>query len=174
MGWTNRQAVVLFCTSCGVSDPSMLFCRPTGPHLAPFILPSPGRRSASCRPCAILRQTAIRQKTRPSTRAALPRQVRCSRYAESWVTARASRVARASEARRRSCAAVPVVCRSGAGTRQADGSRSGVAMSSVVNSGRESGHGNIDENAPEPRSPTVPIFGTATAYLQRPPGTLAS
>jgi hypothetical protein len=45
-------------------------------------------------------------------------------------------------------AAVPVVCRTGAGRRQADGSRSDVVMSGVVDSGRESGHGNIDGNDP--------------------------
>jgi len=41
-----------------------------------------------------------------------------------------------------------VLCRSGAGRRQADGSRSDVVMSGVVHSGRESGHGNIDANDP--------------------------
>src|SRR5260370_41329892 len=42
-----------------------------------------------------------------------------------------------------------VVCRSGAGRRQADGSRSDVVVSGVVDSGRESGHGNIDANDPK-------------------------
>jgi hypothetical protein len=46
-------------------------------------------------------------------------------------------------------AAVPVVCRTDAGRRQADGSRSAVVMSGVVDSGRESGHGNIDANDPK-------------------------
>jgi hypothetical protein len=44
--------------------------------------------------------------------------------------------------------AVPVVCRSSAGRRQADGSRSNV-VTGVVDSGREIGHGNIDANDPE-------------------------
>ena len=44
-------------------------------------------------------------------------------------------------------AAVAVVCREGAGRQQADGSRSDVVMSGVVDSGRESGPGNnIDAN----------------------------
>src|SRR5258707_15880465 len=58
------------------------------------ILPSLGRQSSSRRRGAILRQTAIGQKNRPSTPAADSAQVRCIRYAESLVTARASRVAR--------------------------------------------------------------------------------
>jgi hypothetical protein len=41
-------------------------------------------------------------------------------------------------------AVVPVVCRSYAGRRPADGSRSNVVMSGVVDSGRERAHGNID------------------------------
>jgi hypothetical protein len=45
-------------------------------------------------------------------------------------------------------AAVPVVCRSGAGRPQADGSPSDVVMSGVVDSEREIGHGNIDANDP--------------------------
>src|ERR1700720_2455676 len=46
-------------------------------------------------------------------------------------------------------AAVPVVCRTDVGRRQADGSRSDVVMSGVVDSGPESGHGNIDANDPK-------------------------
>lgn len=46
-------------------------------------------------------------------------------------------------------AAVLVVCRSGAGRRQADASRSDVVVSGVVDSGREIGRGNIDANDPE-------------------------
>jgi hypothetical protein len=38
--------------------------------------------------------------------------------------------------------------------RQADGSRSGVAMSGVVDSGREIGHGDIDANDPYRRFAT--------------------
>src|SRR6266851_2382573 len=38
--------------------------------------------------------------------------------------------------------------RSGAGGRQADGSRSDVVMSGIVDSGQESGHGNIVANDP--------------------------
>ena len=46
-------------------------------------------------------------------------------------------------------AVVPVVRRSDAGRRQAHGSRSDVVMSDVVDSGRESRHGNIDANDPK-------------------------
>src|SRR4029077_13379725 len=45
-------------------------------------------------------------------------------------------------------AAVPVVCRTGAGRRRANGSRSDVVMSGVVDSRREGGHGDIDANDP--------------------------
>jgi hypothetical protein len=120
------------------------------PHLAAFILPSLGRRSAPRRSCAALRQIAIGQKTRPSTQAADSALVRCSRYAESFVTAPASRVAQIERSQDAgAAAAVPVVCRSGAGRRQADGFRSDEVMSGVVDSGRESGHGNIDANDPQ-------------------------
>jgi hypothetical protein len=57
-----------------------------------------GRRFALRHFYAALRQTAIGQKRRPSTPAADSAQVRCSRYAESLVTARASRVAKSTEA----------------------------------------------------------------------------
>jgi hypothetical protein len=45
-------------------------------------------------------------------------------------------------------AAVPIVCRSGAGRRHADGSRSDVVVSGVADSGRERRHGSIDTNNP--------------------------
>jgi hypothetical protein len=38
MGWTNRQAVALFRTSCEVLDASAFLSRPTAPHLAAFYL----------------------------------------------------------------------------------------------------------------------------------------
>src|ERR1700737_1280772 len=60
MGCANWHAVMLFRTLCQVSDPLVLFLRPTGAHLAPFILQSLGRRSPPRRSCAVLRQTAIR------------------------------------------------------------------------------------------------------------------
>jgi len=56
-----------------------------------------------CRPCAILRQTAIGQKTDQAPRQQISAQARCSRYVESLVTARASRIARSSEAKHRDC-----------------------------------------------------------------------
>jgi hypothetical protein len=45
-------------------------------------------------------------------------------------------------------AVVPIVCRTSAGRRRADRSQSDVVMSGAVDSGRESGHGNIDANDP--------------------------
>jgi hypothetical protein len=86
-------------------------------------------------------------KTRPSATGANSAHVRCSRYAESLVTAGALRVARSTEVRARDrAAAVSVLCRSSAGGRQAEGSPSDVVMSGVVDSGRQIGHGNIDAN----------------------------
>jgi hypothetical protein len=99
MGWANRQAVVLFRTSCGMSDVPMLFCHPTAAHLAAFYLAiarpavwaSPFLRSSS--------PNCDRTKNQTNAPAADRSQVCCSRYAESLVTVRASRVARSSEAR---------------------------------------------------------------------------
>jgi hypothetical protein len=56
--------------------------------------------------------------------------------------------------------ALPVVCRSGAGRRQAGGSRSDVVMSGVVDSGRDNGHGNIDANDPKRSSLNGPPTNT--------------
>jgi len=64
----NWHTVMLSCTLCQASDLFVLFCRPTAPHLAPFILPSLGWQSASRRPCAILRQTAIGHDSDPASR----------------------------------------------------------------------------------------------------------
>jgi hypothetical protein len=44
--------------------------------------------------------------------------------------------------------AAPVVRRSGAGRRQADGHPSHVVMSGVLDNGQQSGHRNIDANDP--------------------------
>jgi hypothetical protein len=55
-----------------LSDLFVLFCRPTVPHAAAFILPSLGRRSALRRFCAGLRQTAIRQKPDSASRKHIP------------------------------------------------------------------------------------------------------
>jgi hypothetical protein len=64
------------------------------------------------------------------------------------VTARASRVADRAKPSAGAAAAVPVVCRSNAGRRHADGSRLDVVVSGVGDSGRKIGHGNIDANDP--------------------------
>jgi hypothetical protein len=78
MGWTNRQAVVLFRTSCGASDPSMHFCRPTAAHLAPFYL-AIARSAVSSSP--FLRgpsPNCDQTKPRPSAAGAGSAHVRCS------------------------------------------------------------------------------------------------
>ena len=114
-----------------------------------FILLSLGRRSALRRSCAVLRQTTIRQKPVQhlgSTFRAGSLQSLCRLC---WCT----NVRGASPGRRKlgagAAAAVLVVCRTGAGRRQPDGSQSDVVMSGVVDSGPGSGHGNIDANDPQ-------------------------
>jgi hypothetical protein len=69
----NLHVVVFDRTSREVIELSVLFIHPTGPHLAPFILPSLGRRSASRRSRAVLRQTANGQKTDQAPRQQIPR-----------------------------------------------------------------------------------------------------
>jgi hypothetical protein len=148
MSCAKRHAVMLSRTLRQVSDLSMLFCRPTAAHLAPFILPSLGRCSAPRRSCAALRQIAIRQNSDQA-----PRQRSRGRVvAVDVVRPRWPQVRRVSPGRPRrgagAAAAVSVLCRSSAGGRQADGSRSDVVMSAVVDSGRQIGHGNIDVSGP--------------------------
>jgi hypothetical protein len=147
---------VLLRTSCGVFDLSMLFCRPTAAHLAPFILQSLGRWSPPRRSCATLRQTAIRQKLRSSILAADRVQVHCSRYAN-YLVGRTCVVCRPVDRSLDAGAAavVPVVCGPGAGRRRADDPQSGVVMSSVVDSARERGRGNIDANDPKRALDTI-------------------
>lgn len=113
-----------------------------------FILPSLGRRFALHHSYAAFAKLRLDKKP-DSTPAADSAQVRCSRHAESLVTARA--LCRQVDRREGTGAAlaVSVLCRSSAGGRQADGSRSDVAMSGVVDSGRQIGHGNIDANDPD-------------------------
>jgi hypothetical protein len=45
MGWTNRQAVLLFRTSCEVLDVSAFLSHPIAPHLAAFYLAIARHRS---------------------------------------------------------------------------------------------------------------------------------
>src|SRR5712664_258940 len=47
MGWTNRQAVALFRTSCEVLDVPAFLSHPTAAHLAPFYLAIARHRSPS-------------------------------------------------------------------------------------------------------------------------------
>ena len=149
MSYAKRHVVMLSRTLRQVSDLSMLFCRPTAAHLAPFILPSLGWRSASRRSCVVFRQTAIGKKPdqAPGSRfRAGSLQSTCRIFGDrTCVTCR--QIERSQDAG--VAAAVLVLCRSGAGRRQADGSLLDVAMSGVVDSGRERGHGNIDANDPE-------------------------
>jgi hypothetical protein len=60
-------------TSLQDTDIPAFFSSPTGAHLAPFILPSLGRRSPHRRSCAALRQIAIRQKPDQAPREQIPR-----------------------------------------------------------------------------------------------------
>jgi hypothetical protein len=111
--------------------------------------PSLGRRCAPRRSCAVLRQTAIRQKAGSASRQHIPCRFVAVAMPTLRVYERASCVARSTEARtrelRRLC---PVVCRTGAGRRQPDRSQSDVVMSGVVDSGPSSGHGHIDAMTP--------------------------
>lgn len=119
---------------------------------AAFILQSLGRRSAPRRSCAALRQVAIGQSWDQSPGKQLRDRFVAYDMSSLWWPHVAPRVVRSTEANYVGApTAVPVVCRSGAGRRQADGSRSDVVMSGVVDSGRESGHGSIDANDPNLR-----------------------
>src|SRR5262249_18434041 len=89
------------------ADPIAFFHSPTRTHVAPFILPWLGRRSAPRRPCAIPRQTTIQQKLRSGISAAGFAQVCCRQHAESLATARACM----SPNRAMLDAAVPIICR---------------------------------------------------------------
>jgi hypothetical protein len=140
-GWTNRQAVASFRTSCEVLDASAFLSDPTAPHLAAFYLaiarsavsPSPFLRGPS--------PNCDRTKTGQAPLGAGFVQVRSSRYAGSLVTARRVTCRPIDQSQDvRALAAVLVICRSSAGSRQADGSRSNVVMSGVVDSAREGGH----------------------------------
>src|SRR5712672_3495625 len=83
MGWTNRQAVALFRTSCDVLDVPAFLSHPTAPHLAAFYLaiarsavcasPVPHNSSLSC----------DLTRTRRSAQAAVSVQTHCSRHVDS-------------------------------------------------------------------------------------------
>jgi hypothetical protein len=73
MSCAKRHAVMLSRTLRQLSDLFVLFCRPTVPHGAAFILPSLGRRSARRRSRAIPRQIANGQKTDQALRQRIPR-----------------------------------------------------------------------------------------------------
>ena len=118
MSCANRHAVMLSRTLRHVSDLAMLFCRPTVPHAAAFILPSLGRRFGPRRSCAIPRQIANGQKqTKHSDRGfcAGSLQSICRIFGgRTCITC--CQIEQSQDAG--AAAAVPVVCRSGAGRRQ--------------------------------------------------------
>jgi hypothetical protein len=95
-----RTLWVKKCTLRQGAELASFLPRPTGAHLAPFILQSLGRGSRPHRSCATLRQTAIRQRLRSSILAASCVQVHCSRYADSLAV---ERVAGSTKVGRRSC-----------------------------------------------------------------------
>ena len=141
-------------TSCGVSDLSMLFCRPTArtSRLLSCHRSVGGLRPAvPARSFAKLRSDKNQTSTRQQIRVAGSLQSICRIFGDRTCVTR-RQIERSQDAG--AAAAVPVVCRSGAGRRQADGSRSDVVMSGVVDSGRESGHGNIDANDPSRHRPS--------------------
>jgi hypothetical protein len=149
MVWTNPQAVGLFRTSCGVSDLSTLFCRPTAAHLAPYYLAI--ARPAVCAPPIMRWRSPNCDRTKPGS--AFRQHIPCRFVAVVMPTLWCTNVRHVSPDRRKrdagAAAAVPVVCRTGAERRRADRSQSDVVMSGAVDSGRESGHGNIDANDPK-------------------------
>jgi hypothetical protein len=101
MSCAKPHAVMLSRTLRHVSDLAMLFCRPTVPHAAAFILPSLGRRSALRRPCAVFRQTAIRPKPGSASCQHIPCRFVAVGMPTRRVHERASCVARSTEARMR-------------------------------------------------------------------------
>jgi hypothetical protein len=135
-----------------LSDLFVLFCRPTGPHLAAFILPLLGRRSAPCQSCAVLRQTAIRQKSGRASRQHIP----CRFVAVVMPTVRCTNVRHLLPGRRKlrrgscgGCARCLQNERRKAASRQVSVER---VRSGVVDSRRQSGQGNIDANEPKRNS----------------------
>ena len=99
----DESAGVVCRTSREVLDVPALLPHPTAPHLAAFYL-AIARSSVGSPP--FLRGPSLNcdpKKIRPSTLAGGSAQVHCSRDAGSLVAARASRVARSSEARTQGC-----------------------------------------------------------------------
>jgi hypothetical protein len=145
--------------ACGAENPPCT----TSPNVAVG-----GRRSGPRRSCEVLRQTAIRTKNQTNTPAADPSQVCCSRDAESFgdrtcLTCR--QIERSQDAG--TAAAVPVVCRTAQENGKQTGSRSDVVMSALVDSGRESGHDNIDANDPKPTSHPLLQSLPASGFARR-------
>jgi hypothetical protein len=136
-------------TLCQLSDLFVLFCRPTVPHAAAFILPSLGRQSACRRPCAILRQTAIGQKTRPSTPGSTFRAGSLQSVCRLDGCTNARRVSL--DRRKLGCGSCGGCARClQNGRRKAASRRVSVGRGNVrcCGSGLSSGHGNIDANDP--------------------------
>src|SRR5260221_253539 len=83
MGWTNRQAVALFRTSCEVLDVPAFLIHPTAAHLAPFYLAI--ARSAACA-SPVPHKSSLScdlTRTRRSAQVAVSVQTHCSRYVDS-------------------------------------------------------------------------------------------
>jgi hypothetical protein len=124
----------------------MLFCRQTAPHLAAFYL-AIARSAVS--PSPFLRGPSPNygrtKKPDQALRQQIPRWFVAVDMPNTCVTYR--QIERSHDAG--AAAAVPVVCRSGAGRRQAVGSWPDLVISGVVNSGRERGHGIIDADPKE-------------------------
>ena len=147
-----------------------LLRRPPQQTLFAFILLSSGCRN--CVPPFLRRPSpwCDQAKVGRSARAADLVQTHCSRYAEVWSIAvrHVRQIDRRQDAG--TAAAVPVVCRSDAGRRQADGSRSGAGMSGVKDGGRERGYGDIDATDPsrhfvQQLRPAISIALSALAVL---------
>jgi hypothetical protein len=79
---TKLQAAGQKFTSLQRVDRTPFFRSPTGAHLAPFILPSLGRWSASRQSCAPLRQLAIKQEPDEAHQQQSCVQSHCGRYAD--------------------------------------------------------------------------------------------
>ena len=139
-------------TSLQDTDIPAFSSSPTAPHIAAFYLAI--ARSAVCFPPVPARSFAKLRSDKKQTKhpAADSAQVRCSRYAESLVTARPSRAATSSEAGRRSCGGRARCLQIGRRKSTSRGVSAGRGSVGVVDSGREIGHGNIDANDPKPTS----------------------
>jgi hypothetical protein len=144
MSCAKRHAVMLSRTLRQVSDLSMLFCRPTAPHLAAFYL-AIARSAVSSPPFLRDPSTNCDRTKKPdqTPRQRIPRKFVAVDMLNLWRPHGALRVGGSSEARRRSCGGSARCLQ--IGHRKATSRRpSDVAMPGVVDADQERGHGNID------------------------------